>query len=93
MNGLQVIGPIAHKRAAEQQRAQRITTTDTRADQLPCAYCQSGLYPQLPLGPCPACGNEPLHNNGRVLEVRSALRCAVCGVPWAQCWHGYQAGT
>jgi hypothetical protein len=88
----QLIGPaprpdVAYRIARE--RADR-ATINTRADQLPCAYCQSGLYPQLPPGPCPACGNEPPRNNGRVPEVRSAMRCAICGVPYKNCRHGYQ---
>jgi hypothetical protein len=90
---------IARERAVHQERAQH-RPTHTRANQSTgyraaepqlCHYCESGLYQGIPAGPCPACGNQPPQNNGRILEVRSAMRCAVCGVPYKDCWHGYQA--
>jgi hypothetical protein len=106
MNGLQIIGPtprpdvasqVARERAAAEQRAQH-RPTHTRADQFapyqaepqPCHFCESGLYQGIPADGCPSCGQIP-HNGRDVLEVRSALRCGICGVPYKDCWHGWQA--
>ena len=79
-------------RQARERALRELQTRDNQYDQYDqatdCYWCASGLY-SVPADGCPGCGSEAyVPRNGVALEVRSALRCGICGGPYKDCWHG-----
>jgi hypothetical protein len=101
MEGIRIIGPPNMMRHKANEPAVGVCTQphiETRASQpAGCHFCSSGLY-DVPAEGCPACGStaQAPGNGYPVLDQRSATptgtaRCGLCGRPWSQCIHGWQA--
>jgi hypothetical protein len=80
-------------RANNQRANNQFDHYNQATDDDSCHFCSSGLY-SVPADGCPGCGSDRYApRNGHTLEVRSALRCGICGGLYKDCLHGYQAGT